>query len=258
MRHYFLLLFLLLWTACQSNEPVPFGTEPQLSVYADEATPTQKLFCNSVNCENPYSQEVYTYYPDRRLNRVDQFVQTATGKLDKVSYTDYLYTPTGQLSGKVRYGQSSVVTQWAAYDESEYVYTNGVLSQERTYVNQYSPKQRILTGQIEYEFTNGQKTGQRWYDAQHTLTYRVVNAYKNNILVSETWYNATDTVIRRFEHRFSENRRQIGEYVPRSNEPISVVEKTYDAQGRLSGEETQVINPALCTMQAGVIRYVYP
>lgn len=36
-----------------------------------------------------------------------------------------------------------------------------------------------------------------------------------------------------------------------------MVEKSYDAQGRLSSEETRVMNPLLCTMQAGVIRYVY-
>ena len=84
-----------------------------------------------------------------------------------------------------------------------------------------------------------------------------MNTYKNNTLTTETWYGAADNVIRRFEHRFSDSRRQISEYIPNSSEQISMVEKTYDAHGRLSSEETKVINPLLCTMQAGIVRYVY-
>ena len=104
MKNCLLFLFLIVWTACQSNEPDSFGIDPQLSRYTDEAPMIQKLFCNSVNCENPYSQEIYTYRPDGRLSRVDQFGRMVTGKLEMVSYTDYHYTSTGQLSGKIRYG----------------------------------------------------------------------------------------------------------------------------------------------------------
>ncbi|MBD2754408.1 hypothetical protein [Spirosoma validum] len=257
MKTCLLFLFLIVWTACQSNEPDSFSIEPQLSTYSDEAPVTQKMFCNSVNCENPINQEIYTYHPDGRLSRIDQFGRMTTGKLEMVSYTDYRYTSTGQLSGKIRYGKYGTDSKWVTYDESEYVYTNGVLSQERTYFNQHSPEQRILTGQVIYDFKDGQKTGQTWYDAQYNLSRRVVYTYQRTTLVKETWYSATDTVMRRFEHRFAGNIRQISEYIPNSAEQISMVEKTYDAQGRLTREETKVINPLLCLMQAGVIRYVY-
>lgn len=257
MKNVIPFLLLIVWTGCQSDEPDSFGIDPQLSTYSDEAPITQKLFCNSVNCENPYNQDIYTYHPDGRLNRIDQFIRTASGKLDMVSYTDYRYTSTGQLSGTVRYGKYGADSKWVAYDETEYIYTNGVLSQQRTYYNQHSPEQRVLTGMIDYEIKDGQKTGQSWYDAQHNLSRRVVYNYRKNTLVNETWYNATDNVIRRFEHRFAGSRRQIGEYVPNSSEQISMVEKIYDTQGRLSSEETKIINPFLCAMQAGMIRYVY-
>ncbi|WP_420148030.1 hypothetical protein [Spirosoma sp.] len=257
MKNLILFFFLLALTACQSTEPDSFSIDPHLNAYTDDAPLSRKLFCNSINCENPYSQEVYTYHPDGKMSRVDQFAQTASGKLDLVSYSDYAYNPAGQLVGKIRYHKYGSGAQWIAYDESEYIYTNGVLSLERNYFHQQSPKQRILTGHIEYEFKDGQKTGQRWYDAQQKLSYRVVYSYRNNTVIGETWFGITDNQIRRFEHRFAGNRRQISEYVPNTDEQISMVEKTYDAQGRLSSEETKVINPLLCLMQAGVTRYVY-
>lgn len=252
-----LLFFLIICSACHSNKPDSFGIEPQLSTYSDESPMAQKLFCHSINCENPFSQEIYTYQPDGRLSRIDQYVQTGTGKLDVVSYTDYLYTSVGQLRGTIRYSKYGSNANWLANEETEYIYTKGVLNQQRIYYNQYSPEQRVLTGQIEYEFENGQKKSQKWYDVRHILSHRVVYSYKNNTLVNEIWYNATDSVIRRFEHRFAGHRRQISEYLPNSTDQISVVEKIYDVQGRLSSEETKVINPLLCAMQAGLIRYVY-
>lgn len=252
-----LLLLTLLWVACQSNDPLTFGVEPQLSTYSDEAPVAQKLFCASLNCENPYLKEVYTYNPEGRLSRIDQFNRVTSGNVEMTSYTDYRYTPDGQLSGKIRYGKHRDISGWVAYDESEYSYTNGVLTLERTYFIQHSPEQRVLTGQIESIFQDGRKIEQKWYDAWHTLSRRVVNTYKNNTLIRETWYGAMDNVVRRFDHRFADNRRQISEYMPNSTEQISMVEKIYDAQRRLSSEETKVINPLLCTMQAGIIRYVY-
>ena len=252
-----LLMLTLFWAACQSTDPTPFVTDPQLERYSDEGPVAQKLFCNSVNCENPFSQEIYSYNPAGQLTRVDQFSRSASGNLELVFYTDYHYASTGQLSGKIRYGSRSTLASWIPYDESEYTYTAGLLTQERTYFNQYNPEQRVFTGKIDFEFRDGKKVGQRWYDAQQNMIYRVVYAYKNNTLIGETWYDATDKISRRFEHRFSGTSRQISEYLPNSTEQISLVEKTYDSQGRLSSEETKVINPILCSMQAGVVRYVY-
>ncbi|UFH52458.1 hypothetical protein [Spirosoma sp. KNUC1025] len=258
MKNLLRFLFMaVIWSACQPNDPASFGVEPQLSAYADQAPAAQKLFCNSVNCENPYSQEIYMYRPDGRLSRMDQLNQTASGKLEMSFYTEFTYSPAGQLTNKVRYGKLGGDARWVPYDESEYIYTDGLLTLERCYFNQHSPEQRVLTGQIEYVIRDGNKVEQKWYDAQHKLYNRVVNDYKNNTLVRETWYGASDNVIRRFEHRFAGNRRQISEYMPTSSELISLVEKSYDSQGRLSSEETKVINPLLCTMQAGTIRYVY-
>lgn len=258
MKSQLLLLILpVFWTACQSTDSSTFGVDPQLSTYSDEAPRKQKLFCNSVNCEQPYNQEVYTYDPAGRLIRVDQFGRTASGNVEMNAYTSYQYASNGQLSSKIRYGSHRDIAGWIPYDESEYVYTAGALTQERTYFNQRNPDQRVFTGNIEYEFKDGKKVGQTWFDAQHARRYRVVYAYTNNTLTGETWVGATGNVIRRFAHQFGGNSRQISEYMPNSIEQISLVEKIYDAQGRISSEETKVINPILCSMQAGVIRYVY-
>ena len=252
-----LLLLALAGVACQSNESTIFGVEPQLNTYSDEAPASQKLFCNSVNCENPGNQEIYTYSPAGQLIRMEQYARMASAKLEKVSYTDYQYSPTGQLSSKIHYSRYGNDTRWVAYDESEYIYSDGVLSQERTYYNQHNPEQRLLTGQIEYTYQDGKKVAQAWFDANHILTRRVVNEYSHTTLIRETWYGANSTELRRFEHRFAGNRRQISEFMPNTNEPLSLVEKAYDSQGRLTSEETKVNNPLLCSMQAGVIRYIY-
>lgn len=258
MKNWFLFVVLALgWSACQSTNPTPFGVDPPVNGYIDEAPMIQKLFCHSPNCENPYNQEVYTYNPVGQRIRMEQFSRNAAAQLETVAYTEYRYSPTGQLSGKVRYTKHGTIPGWVAYEESDYSYTEGVLTQERTYFHQHNPDQRVLTGQTDYRFTNGNQLEHTWYDAQHTLIRRVVNTYKNNILSGETWYGPTDKVLRRFEHQFGDNRRQISEYLPSSTELISRVEKTYDAQGRIASEETTVSNPLLCTMPAGMIRYVY-
>ncbi len=78
MKNSIRLLFLtLLWTACQSTDPSVFGVDPQLNTYADEAPVAQKLFCNSVNCENPGLQEQHVYDSAGRLIRVDQLGRVA-------------------------------------------------------------------------------------------------------------------------------------------------------------------------------------
>ena len=254
---FFLLTLTLGGIACQSTDSSTFGVDPQQNRYLDEAPLTQKLYCNSPNCENPYAQEVYTYTPAGQLIRMDQFSRNAAAQLEKVSYTDYRYSPAGQLSGAVRYSKHGTIPGWVAYEESEYAYTNGVLVREQTYFNQHNPDQRVLTGSIDYRFSNGNRVEQTWYDAQQTLSRRVVNEYKNNTLIRQIWYGPKNDIMRRFEHQFTDNRRQISEYLPSSTELISQVEKTYDAQGRVSSEETKVINLLLCSMQAGVIRYVY-
>ena len=258
MKNRLLLLFVALGgMACQPNESSTFGIDPQLGTYTDEAPMTKKLICGSINCENPSSEEVYTYNSAGQLTRMEQFGRATSGTMELFGYTAYLYTPNGQLSSKISYGKYGNTTTWVPYNESAYVYSNGVLSQEQTYFNQHNPEQRVLTGIIDYTYQGGNKTEQTWFDAQHVLSRRVVNEYRNNTLIRETWYGANDVVFRRFEHRFADNRRQISEYLPNSTDQISLVEKTYDTQGRLASEETKVNNPLLCSMMAGVIRYVY-
>ncbi|GAB4039117.1 hypothetical protein [Spirosoma jeollabukense] len=258
MKTQLLLLFIALGgIACQPNDASTFGIDPQLGTYTDEAPMTKKLICGSINCENPSSEEVYTYNAAGQVARMEQFSRAISGQMERFGYTDYLYAPNGQLSSKITYGKYGNTATWVPYNESTYVYTNGVLSQEQTYFNQHSPEQRVLTATIDYTFQDGKKTEQKWFDAQHILNHRVVYEYRNNTLVRETWSGANDVVFRRFEHRFADNRRQISEYLPNSTEQISLVEKTYDAQGRLASEETKVNNPLLCSMMAGVIRYVY-
>ncbi|GAB4020464.1 hypothetical protein [Spirosoma koreense] len=252
-----LLLLSLCWTACQSSDPAVFGVDPQLSQYTDEAPMTRKLFCNSVNCENPLNQEVYAYDQTGKLTRMEQWGRMASGALERYAYTDYHYDPSGLLIGKTGYGLYGSDNRWVATAESEYSYAQGVLTEERTYYHQHNPEQRVLTGLVTYDIQDGLKVGQRWYDDQQKLSRRVVNEYRNKVLIRETWLDASDTPFRRFDHQFAGNRRQVVEHLPGSTEQISMVEKTYDSQGRLSSEETKVINPLLCAMQAGIIRYLY-
>jgi hypothetical protein len=254
-KNLYLLLLTVLWLACQPNVLSEFRAEPAAMAYNDEAARTKISYCTSTTCDNLFSEERYTYNTNGKLTRIDYLNQTAPGKMEVNSYMEHLYNGNGQVSRKIRYGKLGA--GWTPYDESEYEYENGVLKTERTYFNQRNPDNKVLTGLITYEFKEGQKVGQKWYDALNKLNRRVVYEYKNSILTRETWYGDKEDVIRIFEHLFAGNRRQIGEYLPNSKEQLSVVEKTYDAQGRLEMQETKVSNPFLCSMAPGIIRYSY-
>lgn len=254
-KNLYLLLCTALGLACQTNVPSEFGIEPAAMAYNDEASRVKISYCTSVTCDNLFSEEHYTYNANGKLTRIDYLGQTAPGKLELYSYMEHVYNGNGQLTRKIRYGKLG--TGWVPYDESEYEYANEVLKAERTYFNQRNPDNKVLTGSVTYEFKDGQKIGQKRYDALNKLNGQVVYEYKNNILTRETWYGEKENIIRVFEHLFAGNRRQIGEYLPNSKEQLSVVEKMYDAQGRLATQETKVSNPFLCSMAPGIIRYSY-
>jgi hypothetical protein len=251
-----LLLSALLWLSCQKDS-AEFGIEPGGNTYNDEASPVRKSFCGSANCDNPYTIEQYTYNKDGKLTRIDYLNRVASGKMETFSYVEQVYNKHGNLIGKIRFGKYGTSSEWVAYDESEYEYANGVLKTERNYFNQRNPEQRVLTGLVEYEFKDGKKTGQKWFDSKEQLSYRVEYEYNNTVLTRETWYSNTDKVFRFFTHSFAGNRRQVSERMPNSTELIALIEKTYDQKGRLSTEETKVNNPLLCSMVAGTVRYEY-
>lgn len=251
---YFLFL-ITLCLACQSNVSSEFGVEPASMAYNDEASWSKISYCTSPNCDNLFSEERYTYNSIGKLIRIDYLGQVAAGKLEVNSYVEQIYNSNGQLVRKIRYGKLG--TGWTPYDESEYEYADGILKAERTYFNRRNPDTKVLTGTITYEFKEGKKVGQKWYDDFNKLYRHVVYEYKNNVLTRETWYGEKESVIRIFEHLFAGNRRQISEYMPSFKEQISMVEKTYDAQGRLITQETKVSNPLLCVMTPGVVRYSY-
>jgi hypothetical protein len=252
-----LLLSAFVWLACQTSDSTEFGIEPGTNTYNDDASPAKKLFCSGTNCDNPNNIEQYSYNSAGKLTRVEYVGRVTSGKMETYSYIDYTYNQNGQLIQKVRFGKYGSGSVWVAYDESEYLYVDGVLKTERNYFNQRNPEQRVLTGQVEYEFKNGKLTEQKWFDANKQLSRRVVNDYKDNVLIRETWYSDTNKIIRLFTHSFAGNRRQISEHMPNSKEQIALIEKLYDKQGRLSTEETKVNNPLLCSMVAGIIRYTY-
>ncbi len=256
-RKLYLLLLAPFWLACQPNGSDQFGVDPAPIAYNDEALASKKSFCSDANCDNPYSEEHYKYNSAGKLARVDYVYQVAPGKLELSGYTEYIYDQGGLLTRKIRYGKHGLLTGWITYDESDYEYVNGTLKTERTYFNQHNPDKKIPTGVITYEFRDGKKIGQKWYDAQNNLMNQVVYGYKNNVLNRETWLGNKDNVTRIFQHTFAGNRRQIGEYMPNSNEQVALIEKAYDIQGRLSTQETKVSNPLLCIMTPGMIRYSY-
>ncbi|MFD1143263.1 hypothetical protein ACFQ4C_19200 [Larkinella insperata] len=257
MKNRLLLLFsALLWFACQ-NESSEFGIEPGDNTYNDESSPLRKVFCNSGECESPVNIEQYTYNKDGKQTRIDYLGRVPGGNLEVLAYVEQIYNKHGNLVGKIRYGKYGADGKWTAYDESEYDYENGVLKAERSYFNQHNPEQRVLTGSVEYEYKDGKKTGQRWYDARQQFSHRVEYEYKNKVLIRETWYSNADKATRYFTHSFAGNRRQISERMPNSEELLALIEKTYDKKGRLSTEETKVNNPLLCAMVAGIVRYEY-
>jgi hypothetical protein len=258
MRNRLLLLILaFLWLACQPGDSSEFGIEPGGNAYNDETSPTQKLYCNGTNCDNPNNIEKYTYNPAGKLTRVDYVSRVASGQMEVYSYFEYRYNSNGQLVLKTRFGKYGSGSNWVAYDETEYEYADRVLKTERNYFNQRNPEQRVLTGLVEYTYKDGKKIEQKWFDANQKLSRRVVYDYQENVLTRETWYLDSNKAFRLFTHSFAGNRRQISEHLPNSNDQIALIEKTYDKQGRILTEETKVNNPMLCVMIAGIIRYTY-
>jgi hypothetical protein len=257
MRKTISLLFsATLWLACQSNVSSEFGSEPAAIAYNDEAPRTKINYCTSVACDNSYSEERYLYNAAGQLTRIEYWNRGSSDKMEKNSYVDHLYNVTGQLTRKIRYGISSGAG-WVAYDESEFDYADGVLKTERMYFNRRNPDTKVLTGSVSYEYKDGLKAAMNRYDDFNRLYNRVVYEYKNNVLARETAYGEKENVLRIFEHRFAGYRRQISESLPTSKEQLSMVEKTYDAQGRLTTQETKVSNPFLCSMAPGIVRYSY-
>ncbi|WAC12995.1 hypothetical protein [Dyadobacter pollutisoli] len=252
-----LLLLAPFWLACQSSDPAVFGVEPDYVAYNDEAPLLKKSFCGDAKCKNPNSEERYTYGADGKLSKVEIFARTTSAVMELQSYTDYIFDANGLMTGKVQYSKHGLLPGWVAYNESEFEYQGGLLIREKTYFNQHQPEQKVFTGAVEYQYQNGKKTGQKWTDDHNEFIRRVQYGYKNDVVNRETWYDQKDNVIRIFEHKFSGNRRQIGEYLLNSTELLAMIEKTYDEKGRLATQETKVNNPLLCAMAPGLIRYSY-
>ena len=252
------LVLVPLWLACQSSDPsAGFSSEPDFIAYNDDAPLRKKTICFDENCNELSGEENYIYNAAGKLIKIEQLSRMVSGKLEVQAYTDHLYNVDGQLTGKIMYHRNSSGSAWTPGSESQYEYTNGVLSLEKTYMYLYSSLEKVLTAQISYEFKDGKKTGQRWSDGQNKLLYRVEYAYKKDVLSLETWYGSDDKVNRTFEHKFAGNRRQIGEYLINSREELALIEKTYDEKGRLSTQKTKVNNPLLCALAPGLIRYGY-
>lgn len=249
------MLLTAVWVACQSNVVSEFSAEPGNLAYNDDAPRTTIAYCTTAACDNLFNEERYQYNAAGILTRIEYWHQGSSGKMEQSAYVEHLYNAAGQLARKIRYGNSGA--GWVAYDESEFDYANGVLKTERTYFNRRNPDVKVLTGSVSFEYKEGQKVGQKWYDDSNKLYRQAAFEYKNKVLTRETWYGEKENVIRVFEHTFAGNRRQIGEYLPTSKELISMMEKMYDAQGRLVTQETKVNNPLLCAMTAGVVRYSY-
>lgn len=246
-----------LWLGCQSSEPSDFGIEPDYVAYDDEGPMLKKTFCSDANCKDPSYEERYTYRADGQLIKVEIFARTASKIMEMQSYTDYFFDANGLMTRKIQYSRHGFLPGWVAYNESEFEYQNGVLKIERTYFNRHQPEEKVFTGAVEYEYEGGKKTGQKWTDDHNELSRRVKYGYKNDVVNVETWYDQKDNVIRIFEHKFSGNRRQIGEFLPNSTELLAMIEKTYDKKGRLATQETKVNNPLLCSMTPGLIKYSY-
>lgn len=252
-----LLLLGPLWFACQSGDQSNFGIEPDYVAYNDEAPMLRKAFCSDANCKDPSYEERYTYNGDGKLSKAEIFHKTASGTMEMQSYTNYFFDANGLMTGKIQYGKHGVLPGWVAYNESEFEYQDGLLKVEKTYFNRYQPDEKVFNGAVEHEYEDGKKTGQKWTDDQNKFIRRVRYGYKNDVVNLETWYDEKNNVVRIFEHKFSGNRRRIGEYLPNSTELLAMIEKTYDEKGRLATQETKVNNPLLCAMTPGLIKYSY-
>ncbi|TDE14696.1 hypothetical protein [Dyadobacter psychrotolerans] len=255
-KNLYLLFFLPLWLACKPVDAPLFGVEPKLA-YNDEALFSKKTYCTDAACNDPFQEELYLYNASGKLTRINYYSRTAIGKLENLNYTDLIYNASGQLTNKISYHKIYQGTGFEIGSESEFEYKNGVLHSEKMFSNFKYPDRRVATGEITYLFENGKKTSQSSYDMQNKLSYRIGYTYKNDVLTRETYYDPTGKEMRSFEHLFSGNLRQIGEYVASSKEQVALIERRYDDQGRLLTQQTKVSNPLLCAMVPGMIRYSY-
>jgi hypothetical protein len=254
---FYLLLLTGLIAACKSNQADDFKVEPGSIAYNDEARVLKKTYATAADKANEINtEERYTYDASGNLTRVDGY-QFYQGKMGHVFYQEDIYNAGGQRIRRTYYSKNAE-NKWLAGRELEYEYENGVLKKEKAYYYvDNSQDTRRLASVTVYEFKDGKKVRQKFYGDQNVLYYEIVYSYSNNILTLETVYNEKGEVTRTFEHKFSGNRRQISEHMPTMKEQIALIEKTYDAKGRLSSEETKVNNPLLCSMMAGFIRYHY-
>lgn len=257
MRKILRLLFLLpLWAGCQSDDSREFGIDPDHIAYNDEAPLRKKAFCDDDQCKDPTYEERYSYTSGGKLLKLEVFARNASGKMEIQSYTDYVLGANGLVAKTIRYGKHAAVAGWVPYYETEFTYQNGLLTLEKTYFNRRG-EGKFFTGAVEYDYRDGQKIGQKWFDDHNKLSRRVEYGYNNKVVNRETWYDPDNNVTRIFDHKFSGNRRQIEEYLPNSTELLAVIHKTYDEKGRLARQETKVHNMLLCAMMPGLIRYSY-
>ena len=254
---FYILLLTVLIAACKSSRSDDFGVEPGSGAYNDEALVVKKTYATSADKSNEINtEEHYSYNTDGKLSRIDSY-QFYMWKKNLASYQEYIYNASGQRIRRTYYSKNTYNT-WLAGREQEYEYENGVLKKEKAYYYvDNSQDTRRLASVTVYEFKDGKKVRQKFYGDQNVLYYEIVYSYSNNILTLETVYNEKGEITRTFEHKFSGNRRQISEHMPAMKEQIALIEKTYDAKGRLSSEETKVNNPMLCSMMAVFIRYHY-
>lgn len=256
-RDLLLLRFALVWLGCDSNNESAFVIEPALASYIDDAPAVRKSYCADSDCKRLSSEDKFTYDAQGKLTRIDNFVHSGDGTMVPYQYSEYLYTSSGLLTSKTDYAKNANQTDWHPYSQIEFEYDAGLLKVERQYSFLYASSTKTLTRSTVNEFVDGKKSGQRWFDAEKNLIYRVEYRYKSGVLNHETWYDAGDKVNRTFEHKFSGNRRQIGEYLAGSRELLAMIEKSYDDQGRLLTQETKVNNPLLCALAPGKIQFIY-
>lgn len=256
-RNYLLLLLAPIWLACDTKDSSKFGIEPALATYDDDAPALKKSNCIDSDCKEISSEDRHTYDGTGKLTRIENFGRAAGGSMIMFQYTEYFYDSSGLLISKTDHIKNASQTGWVLYTETEFEYEAGVLKGEKLYNYFQTSAGKALIKSSLYEFSNGKKSGQRWYDAQGKLSYRVSYGYKNGVINHETWYDASDTVNRTFEHKFSGNRRQIGEYLAGSRELLAMIEKSYDDKGRLLTQETKVNNPLLCALPPGKIQFTY-
>lgn len=258
MKKFFRLILLTpLWLACNSNDSSEFGIEPALVSYDDDAPALRKSYCADANCTEIMNEDRFSYNAQGNITLIENAGRNPSGGTTVYQYSEYAYDPSGLLKTKTEYIKDSKQENWIVFNITEYDHEAGLIKSEKLYNYQTYAGQKTLLRSIVHEYAAEKKSGQRYYDAQGKLSYRVEYGYKNGVLNFETWYDASDKANRTFEHKFAGNSRQIGEYLIGSRELLAMIEKTYDDQGRLLTQETKVNNPLLCALPPGKILFSY-